>query len=90
MNGSRTLTLNDKGILLIATIILCLVFALGFMTSDRTKREQSGVIFTREDLERIVELQQMEDEKRSGAEIYAYKDENDHLMIGWDHGDTKR
>ena len=47
-------------------------------------------IFKKEDLERIVEMQAIEDEKKSGAEIYAYKDENGNLMIGWDYNDSKR
>lgn len=84
MNEGRTLTLNDKGILLIGFIILSLTFALGFMASER-KREESVTIFTREDLERISKLQTMEDELDSGADIYAYKDKDGNLMIGWDY-----
>lgn len=90
MKDGRTITLNDKGILLIGIIILTLTFALGFMTSSKRAKEQNVTIFTREDLERIVELQQLEDERKSGAEIYAYKDENGNLMIGWDYSDSKR
>lgn len=90
MNNDRTITLNGKGILLIGIIILTLTFALGFMTSAKRKQAENVTIFTREDLERISELQAMEDEKRSGAEIYAYKDENGNLMIGWNYNDSKR
>lgn len=90
MKEGRTITLNDKGILLVGIIILTLTFALGFMTSSKRAQEQNVTVFTRDDLERIAELQALEDERRSGAEIYAYKDENGNLMIGWDYGDTKR
>lgn len=89
MNEGRTLTLNDKGILLIGFIILSLTFALGFMASER-KREESVTIFTREDLERISKLQTMEDELDSGADIYAYKDKDGNLMIGWDYDNSIR
>lgn len=89
MNESRTITLNGKGILLIGIVILSLTFALGFITSKR-KREESVTIFTREDLERISKLQAMEDALDSGADIYAYKDENGNLMIGWDYDNSIR
>lgn len=89
MNEGRTITLNDKGILLIGIIILSLTFALGFITSER-RREESVTIFTREDLERISKLQAMEDEMDSGADIYAYKDNDGNLMIGWDYDNSTR
>lgn len=89
MKDGKTLTLNDKGILLIGIIILSLTFALGFMSSTKSK-EQKITIFTREDLERIIELQELEDERESGAEIYAYKDENGNLMIGWDYNKKRK
>lgn len=82
MSEGRTVTLNDKGILLLGIVILFLVFALGFMTSIKMK-EQKATVFTREELEKIVKLQAIEDEEKSGAEIYAYKDDNGNLMIGW-------
>lgn len=84
----KTLTLNEKGVLLIGIIILTLTFALGFISSK--KREESITIFTREDLERIAKLQEMEDESKSGAEIFAYKDEDGNLMIGWDYNGSKK
>lgn len=90
MKEGRTITLNGKGILLVGIIILTLVFALGFMTSSKRKVGMNITIFKKEDLERIVEMQAIEDEKKSGAEIYAYKDENGNLMIGWDYNDSKR
>lgn len=74
---------------LVSIIIICLIFALGFMTSSKIKK-QDVTIFTREELDRIVELQKMEDSKDSGAEIFAYKDENGNLMIGWDYSDKKQ
>lgn len=86
----RTVTLNDKGILLLGIVILSLTFSLGFMTSSKRETEQKVTVFTRSDLERIIELQEMEDKRESGANIYAYKDENDNLMIGWDYNDSKR
>lgn len=82
MSEGRTVTLNDKGILLLGIVILTLVFALGFMTSIKMK-EQNVTVFTREELEKIAKLQAIEDEEKSGAEIYAYKDSNGSLMIGW-------
>lgn len=89
MKEGRTLTLNEKGMLFIGTIILALTFALGFETS--TKRQEENItIFTREDLERIVSLQEIEDEARSGAEIYAYKDKKGNLMVGWDYDSKKK
>lgn len=90
MKNDKTITLNDKSILLIGIVILTLTFALGFMTSTKRAKEQNVTIFTREDLERIVEMQELEDERESGAEIYAYKDENGNLMIGWNYSDSKR
>lgn len=89
MKEGRSITLNDKGILSVTIIILTLTFALGFMASTNRK-EKDVTIFTKEDLERIIELQSIEDEKESGAEIYAYKDENGNLMIGWDTDDSWR
>lgn len=79
-------TKNEKSSLLIGIIILALSFALGFMFCSKAK-EEDVTIFTREDLERIVKLQAMEDEIGSGANIYAYKDRNGNLMIGWDYND---
>lgn len=90
MKEGRTITLNDKGILLVGIIILTLTFALGFMISSKRKANENITIFTKEDLERVVEMQAIEDGKNSGAEIYAYKDENGNLMIGWDYKDSKR
>lgn len=83
----RTVTLNDKGILLVGMIILTLTFALGFMFSSKMKQENNIAIFTREELERIVKLQEMEDTDETGAEIYAYKDKDGRLMIGWNYED---
>lgn len=80
---------TKKNNLWIGIIIISLVFLLGFMTSNKTK-EDDVTIFTKEDLERIVELQELEDKRQSGAEIFAYKDENGNLMIGWDYNDKKR
>lgn len=90
MKNEKTISLNDKGIMSICFIILALTFALGFMASSKRRQEQDVTVFTREDLDRISELQRLEDERKSGAEIYAYKDENGNLMIGWDYGDSKR
>lgn len=84
MKEEKTIILNDKCIVLTVIIVLCLAFALGFMTSSRRK-EENITIFTREDLERIEKLQKMEDKEESEAEIYAYKDENGKLMIGWNY-----
>lgn len=81
----KTVTLNDKGILTLGIIILSLSFALGFMASSKREQEQNITIFTEEDLERIAELQELENERNSGAKIYAYKDEDGNLMIGWDY-----
>lgn len=90
MITGRTITLNDRGIILVGIIILSLAFALGFMTSSKRKMEPNVTVFTREELERIVKLQDMEDEENSGADIFAYKDENGNLMIGWDFSNAKR
>lgn len=91
MNNGKTITLNSKGILLIVIIILSLTYALGFVNaSNKRDKEQEVTIFSREDLDRIVELQEFEDERESGAEIYAYKDKNGNLMIGWNYGNSKR
>lgn len=88
MKNGRTLTLNDKGMLLIALTIFILTFALGFMSSKKVS-EPEVTTFTREELDRIVELQQLEDDRESGAEICAYKDEDGNLMIGWNYGKSK-
>ena len=89
MKNERTVTLNDKGILLVVTIILALVFALGFSSASKRK-DPEPTIFSREDLERIVELQTMEDERESGAEIYAYKDKDGNLIIGWEYNKKRK
>lgn len=60
------------------------------LVSSERKREESVTIFTREDLERISKLQTMEDELDSGADIYAYKDKDGNLMIGWDYDNSIR
>lgn len=88
--NETTVTLNDKGILLIGIVILTLTFALGFMTCSKRRMEQNVAIFTREDLARITALQEMEDNQESGANIYAYKDKDGNLMIGWDDGSSKK
>lgn len=91
MNGNgRTITLNEKGMLLLGVIILTLVFALGFMTSSKRKQDRDVTIFTEKDLDRIVKMHQAEDDMGSGAEIYAYKDADGNLMIGWHYEDSKR
>lgn len=89
MKNGRTLTLNDKGILSIALLILALTFATGYLASSK-RQKQEVTVFSRENLERIVKLQEMEDETGSGAEIYAYKDENGNLMIGWDYSKSPK
>lgn len=88
MKNEKTVTLNDRGIALVVLVILTLTFALGFMTSTRAK-EQEVTVFTREELERIVKLQEIEDEQGSGADIYAYKDQDGNLMIGWDYNSKR-
>lgn len=85
----KTLILNDKGILLICVLILSLTFLLGFMTCNKRKQEQNVTTFTREELERIDQLQSMEDQSGSGADVYAYKDKDGNLMIGWEGKDSK-
>lgn len=79
----RTITLNDKGMLLTGIVILTLTFALGFMTCSK-RQEEKTTIFTREELDRIITLQTIEDEAKTGAQVYAYKDGRGNLMIGYD------
>lgn len=86
----RTIELNGKGILLVVIVILTLVFALGFMTSEKRRQEQDPTIFTREDLERIAQLQELEDDSKSGAEICAYKDKDGNLIITYEYNGSKR
>ena len=86
----KTIELNEKGILLVVVVILTLVFALGFMTSEKRGQDQNPTVFTREDLERIAQLQEIEDNSKSGAEIWAYKDKDGNLMITYDYGGSKR
>lgn len=90
MKEGKTIQWKDKGVLLTVILILCLTFSMGVLSVS--KRKSADVtIFTREDLERIEKMQQMEDEVvGSRAEIYAYKDEYGNLMIGWDYNDSKR
>ena len=90
MKEGKTIQWKDKGVLLTVILILCLTFSMGILSVS--KRKSADVtIFTREDLERIEKMQQMEDEVvGSRAEIYAYKDEYGNLMIGWDYNDSKR
>lgn len=85
----KTLTLDEKGVLSIGFLVLSLTFALGFMTHLKIG-DQKTTIFSREDLERIATLQEIEDEAESGAEIYAYKDKDGNLMIGWKQSKFKR
>lgn len=82
MKNGKTLTLNTQGMVLFGIIIFVLIFALGY-TSNKGKQGLNETVFTRDDLDRIVELQAIEDRKESGAEICAYKDENGKLMIAW-------
>lgn len=85
----KTIQWKDKGVLLTVILILCLTFSMGVLSVS--KRKSADVtIFTRDDLDRIIKMQQMEDEAGSKAEIYAYKDEYGNLMIGWDYNDSKR
>lgn len=89
MKEGKTIQWKDKGVLLTVILILCLTFSMGVLSAS--KRKSADVtIFTQEDLERIVKMQQMEDEAGSKAEIYAYKDEYGNLMIGWDYNDSKK
>lgn len=88
MKNERTVTLNDKGMLLIGLIILSLVFMLGFMTSS--KRQGDATVFSRRDLEKIAQLQAIEDESGSGADICAYKDGSGNLMITYDYGGNRK
>lgn len=89
MKEGKTFQWNDKCSLLAVIVILCLTFAMGVISANK-KKSMDVTIFTQEDLERIVKLQQMEEEAGSKAEIYAYKDECGNLMIGWDYSDSKR
>lgn len=89
MKEGKTIQWKDKGVLLTVILILCLVCAMGIISTNK-KKGTDVTIFTQEDLERIVKLQQMEEEAGSKAEIYAYKDECGNLMIGWDYNDSKR
>lgn len=86
---NKKLNIKQNQNYLLGIIIVALIFALGFITSNGMK-EEDVTIFTREDLERITELQELEDERNSGAEIFAYKDTNGNLMIGWDYNGKKR
>lgn len=81
MKGT-TLTLNTKGIVLIFALILGLTFSLGYMFGEK-KKESESVVFEKDELNRIVTLQTMEEESGSDAEIFAYKDEDGNLVIGW-------
>lgn len=82
-------TINDKGVLLIIMTILILTFMLGFMVSDGRK-EKNVTVFTREELTRISTLQAMEDAKEFGANVYAYKDKEGNLMIGWTYEEEEK
>lgn len=78
---------EGKAVIAGVLVIMLLTFLLGWMCS--TKKEEK-TIFTREELETILQLQTMEDEKNSGAQVYAYKDKNGNLLIGYDYSDIKR
>lgn len=80
-DGKTTVILNERGILGIGFLILALTFALGFVTSNMLK-ETNETVFTKEELNRIMMIQNVEDREMSGAEVYAYKDKDGNLMIG--------
>ncbi len=80
-----SITLNQSFVL-IAVVMLFLVFVLGYLSSSK-KSEQSGTIFTRDELERIVKLQEMEDKEGTGGNVCASKDSKGNLMISWVYED---
>ncbi len=82
---SEKVKLDEKTTLIIVVLILCLVFSLGFLTSKK-EGGKDVTIFTEDDLNRITQLKEME-EDGSEAEIFAYKDEDGNLMIGWVYDD---
>lgn len=86
--NKKEVTLNDKGMLLIGGIILILTFALGSLYTSKREGEKT-ITFTREELERIVQLQELEDESGSGAAICAGRDKDGNLSITWSY-DSRR
>ena len=89
MKEGKTIQWKNKGVLLTVILILCLTFSMGVLSASKRK-SVDVTIFTQEDLERIVKMQQMEEESGSKAEIYAYKDEYGNLMVGWDYSNSKK
>lgn len=74
---------NEKNILILILTIGILIFTLGLSVGAKTK-EKEPTIFTKDDIEKIVRFQQLEDQSKSVTKIYAYKDKDGKLMIGFE------
>ena len=80
--NKKEIMVNEKGVLLIVVVMLILAFLLGCVYSEKNM-ETKMTVFTRDDLERIERLQEIEDENGSTAEVCAYKDSEGNLMISY-------
>ena len=89
MKDGKKLTLDEKGIMMFCIIILSLIFMLGYLVSSK-RQSNNETVFSRNELEKIVQLQAVEDEIGSGAEIHAYKDKDGNLVISYDYSNLKK
>lgn len=84
------ITLNKKGITLFATIILVLVFALGFVCNNKNKVVvDEEELYTAEELNRIEMFYESAVEKGQEDGFYFYKDARGHLWVGIDYTKLK-
>lgn len=85
---SQKVILNLRGIIAVFLLILMTGFVAGFVVCREIGND--GTTFSRDELERIVQLQSIEDETGSGANVVAYKDKDGHLMIGWELNKSRK
>lgn len=87
-------TLNNKGIVAVVSLILVLTLSVGVMIGFKAKEHGYSATkqeryLTVEQAEIIQRLQQEEDRIGSGAKVYGTYDERDgHFYVCWDYTDT--
>lgn len=84
----KTICISDRGLFVIAIVFLSVL--LSIMISTKRNQEQEMTVFTRDELKKISQLQAVEDLNKSGAEIYAYKDKDGNLMIGFSYENSEK
>lgn len=81
MKNETKIFINEKGIFVGVLSIVMVSWVFGFVLGVNSKGNKT--VFTKDDIAKIVQIQDMENRSETGLNVTAFKDKNGDLIIGF-------